>query len=91
MNMEENKQLDVDSTHIDKEVFDRYERFKLLNISQAVSKFKSINRAIRRGHLSPVYTIYPSRPFNNRKPTRGRQFNERKKFIYAELRKLGKI
>ena len=32
-----------------------------------VSKYKSIRRAIRRGHVSPIGMIYPNRPFNNRK------------------------
>ena len=34
---------------------------------EAVSKVKSINRAIRRGHVSPIGIMYPKRPFNNRK------------------------
>lgn len=32
-----------------------------------VSKFKSIRRAIKRGHASIFGDIYPKRPFNNRK------------------------
>ena len=38
-----------------------------------------------RGHVSPHGVVYPSRPFNNRKPTLGRKINEDKKGIYAEL------
>lgn len=53
----------------------------------AVSKFKSVRRAIRRGHVD-LFTgaIYPSRPFNNRKPTRGRKMNNLKKQIYEQLK-----
>lgn len=32
-----------------------------------VSKFKSIRRAIRRGHVSIYGDVYPKRPFNNKK------------------------
>lgn len=33
----------------------------------AVRKVKSIRRAIRRGTVVPFGTMYPKRPFNNRK------------------------
>ncbi len=33
----------------------------------AVSKYKSVRRAIRRGHVSIWGDIYPRRPYNNRK------------------------
>lgn len=33
----------------------------------AVSKFKSVRRAIKRGHVSMWGDIYPRRPYNNRK------------------------
>ena len=33
---------------------------------EAVSKFKSVKRAWRRGHISIYGLIYPKRPFNNR-------------------------
>lgn len=32
-----------------------------------VKKFKSIRRAIRRGHVSIFGDVYPKRPFNNKK------------------------
>lgn len=32
-----------------------------------VSKFKSIRRAIKRGHVSIWGDLYPRRPYNNRK------------------------
>lgn len=56
-----------------------------------VSKFKSIRRAIRRGKVD-LFTgvVYPRRPFNNRKPTPGRRFNESRKEIYGRItRKVG--
>lgn len=54
---------------------------------EAVSKFKSVNRAWRRGHISIYGFIYPNRPFNNRSSKRGtRLFNELRKSIYGQLR-----
>ena len=52
---------------------------------KGVSKFKSIKRAIRRGHVD-LYTgiIFPNRPFNNRRPTKGRWLNELKKRVYGQ-------
>ena len=53
----------------------------------AVSKFRSIRRAIKRGNVDLVTgVIYPKRPFNNRKPTLGRLSNETKKKIYGKIR-----
>lgn len=51
-----------------------------------VNKFKSVRRAIRRGKVD-LFTgiVYPRRPFNNRKPTNGRRFNESRKDIYGQL------
>lgn len=51
-----------------------------------VSKFKSVRRAIRRGKVD-LFTgvVYPRRPFNNRKPTKGRRFNESRKEIYGRI------
>lgn len=54
----------------------------------AVSKFRSINRAIKRGHVSPWGDIYPKRPFNNRTArNNSRPLNELKKQLYGQLRK----
>jgi hypothetical protein len=53
----------------------------------AVSRFKSIRRAIKRGHVDMFFgSIYPKRPFNNRKPTFGRAVNEEKKKAYDHIR-----
>lgn len=51
-----------------------------------VNKFKSVRRAIRRGKVD-LFTgvVYPKRPFNNRKPTPGRRFNESRKEIYGQI------
>ena len=47
---------------------------------QGVKRFKSIRRAIRRGHVSIYGEIYPKRPFKNTKN------NKLKRNIYAQLR-----
>ena len=45
-----------------------------------VKKFKSIRRAIRRGHVSIYGQIYPHRPFKNTKN------NKYKRIIYGQLK-----
>ena len=45
-----------------------------------VKKFKSIRRAIRRGHVSIYGQIYPKRPFKNTKN------NRYKRIIYGQLK-----
>lgn len=53
----------------------------------AVSKFRSVKRAFRRGHISVYGVIYPNRPFNNRTSKKNsRPYNELKKKIYGQLR-----
>ena len=53
----------------------------------AISKFRSIRRAIKRGHVDLITgRIYPKNPFNNRKPTLGRTHNELKKKLYGQFR-----
>lgn len=64
---------------------------------EAVKRFKSINRAIKRGLVSPFGELYPKRPFNNRKNTcrrknaDSRETNTLKKTIYGELKYKGRI
>ena len=59
---------------------------------EAVSKFKSVRRAIRRGHVSVYGFIYPDRPFNNRTAKKGtRPCNELRKKIYGQLRDRNRI
>ena len=51
----------------------------------AVKRFKSVRRAIRRGHVSLDGVIYPKRPFNNAKNKKG-SLNDEKKIIYEHLK-----
>ena len=67
-------------------VGDFYERGILhLRTYEAVSRFKSVRRAIRRGHVSLEGFIYPKRPFNNAKHGKN-SLNGRKKMIYEQLK-----
>lgn len=67
-------------------VGDFYERGILhLRTYEAVSRFKSVRRAIRRGHISLDGVIYPKKPFNNAKHKKG-SLNDEKKRIYERLR-----
>ena len=69
-------------------VGDFYERGILhLRTYEAVSRFKSVRRAIRRGHISLDGVIYPKRPFNNAKHEKG-SLNDEKKRIYEQLKQL---
>lgn len=56
-----------------------------LRTYDAVKRFKSVRRAIRRGHVSLDGVIYPKRPFNNAKHKKGR-LNDEKKRIYEQLK-----
>ena len=56
-----------------------------LRIYEAVKRFKSVRRAIRRGHVSLDGVIYPKRPFNNAKHKKG-SLNDEKKRIYEQLK-----
>lgn len=60
-----------------------------LGTYEAVSKFKSIRRAQRRGLVTPYGTIAPKRPFNNRKRTLGRNFQLKKESIYGQIKQRG--
>lgn len=58
---------------------------------EAVRKYKSVIRAIKRGHVTSEGIIMPSRPFNNKKNSckRGkhsRPMNEEKKRVYASIK-----
>lgn len=54
----------------------------------AVAKFKSVRRAIRRGKVD-LYTglVFPSRPFNNSKDTKGRRIDKLRKEIYGQYKR----
>ena len=67
-------------------VKDFYENDVLhLRTYDAVKRFKSVRRAIRRGHVSLNGVIYPKRPFNNAKHKKG-SLNDEKKRIYEQLK-----
>lgn len=67
-------------------VKDFYENDVLhLRTYDAVKRFKSVRRAIRRGHISLDGVIYPKRPFNNAKHKKG-SLNDEKKRIYEQLK-----
>ena len=55
-----------------------------------VRRYKSPWRAIRKNLASVDGTIYPKRPFNNRKPTRGREMNENKKKFNEFIKAINK-
>lgn len=56
-----------------------------LRTYEAVKRFKSVRRAIKRGHVSLDGVIYPKRPFNNAKHKKG-SLNDEKKRIYEQLK-----
>ena len=58
-----------------------------LRTHEAVKRFKSVRRAIKRGHSSLDGVIYPKRPFNNAKHKKG-SLNDEKKRIYEQLKQL---
>lgn len=60
-----------------------------LGTYEAVSKFKSVRRAQRRGLVTPYGTVAPRRPFNNRKRTLGREFQVKKENIYGQIKQRG--
>lgn len=57
-----------------------------------VHRFKSVRRAMRRGHVTAEGIVMPRRPFNNRantskrKGVHSRSTNELKKQIYEQIR-----
>lgn len=67
-------------------VGDFYEKDILhLRTYEAVSKSKSVRRAIKRGHVSLDGFIYPKRPFNNARHGKN-SLNDKKKKIYEQLK-----
>lgn len=50
----------------------------------AVGRYRSVRRAMRRGHVSLYGDIYPKRPFNNRKRGKGTETYNRRK-VYEQL------
>lgn len=71
------------------EEFEKYIGAGQLKVFDAVRRFRSVRRAMKRGHISSIGEIDPRRPFNNRKPTYGRKFNEDRKDIYGQIKQRG--
>lgn len=72
---------------IEKESIIKEGMFLNLKVFDGVSKFKSIRRAMRRGHVTPWGTIAPKRPFNNRSRKRNtRPLQVEKESIYGQLK-----
>lgn len=51
---------------------------------KGVGKFKSIRRAIKRGHVSIFGDIYPDKPFNNRKRNKQGDVTNLRRKIYEQ-------
>ena len=90
--LEENK---VQRELMSEEEFKEYIHNRIMPLHlatyEAVRKYKSVRRAIRRGCVTSEGIIMPSRPFNNRKNSckRGKhsiQMNEEKKRVYASIK-----
>jgi hypothetical protein len=78
-----------------KEKIEEYKKGSFLrNYIIAAQTFKSVNRAIKRGHISIQGYIAPKRPFNNRantckrKGAHSRFMNEYKKNLYERVRQV---
>lgn len=92
--MEEQKKIERDL--MSQEEFEKYisNGIMILHLItyEGVHRFKSIRRAIRRGHVTTEGIIIPKRPFNNRtntskrKGVHSRSTNELKKQIYEQIR-----
>lgn len=67
-------------------------KFLYLTTYEGVRRYKSVRRAMKRGHVTTEGIIMPKRPFNNRadtskrKDAHSRSTNELKKKIYGQLR-----
>lgn len=90
--MENEEKKVVERPLMGEQEFKEYmEKNRVLLTFEAVGKFKSVNRAIKRGHVSLHGVIYPKRPFNNRVNTSRRKghhsrvVNEEKKVIYGQI------
>ena len=90
--LEENK---VQRELMSEEEFKEYIHNRIMPLHlatyEAVRKYKSVRRAIRRGCVTSEGIIMPSRPFNNRgnsckRGKHSRQINEEKKRVYASIK-----
>ena len=53
---------------------------------EGVKQFKSVRRAIKRGHCSIFGDVYPKRPFSNRKAKKG-SLTYNKRMIYEQFKR----
>lgn len=95
MEMEEQKKIERDL--MSQEEFEKYLADNSgLKTFEAISRFKSVKRAIKRGHVAANGLIAPKRPFNNRANTskrikvHSRGTNELKKQIYEQFKQYQK-
>ena len=56
-----------------------------LRTFEGVGRFRSIRRAIKRGHVSLYGDVYPNRPFSNRKRNKGTATYDRR-MVHEQLR-----
>lgn len=56
-----------------------------LQYFECVKRFRSVKRAFKRGHITNFGYILPKRPFNNRRYTKGRKDNIKKKRIWERI------
>lgn len=87
------KNIVTERNLMSEEEFQEYieENSSKLKYNDYLNKFKHYKRACRRGHMLEDGTLFPNKPFNNRKNTckRGkdsRAFNSHKKKIYEEIK-----
>ena len=57
-----------------------------LSVLGDVDKVKSVWRAMRRGRMSTSGKLYPDRPFNNRKRTKGRKIQKDFERVSLEIK-----
>lgn len=73
-----------DKVRLLEEMGEKPEKVHPLREFSAVSRYKSVFRAIRRGHVSVDGQKFPDRPFNNRKD---RKLQSKKKLIYNDYKR----
>lgn len=86
------KQEVVERELMPQEEFEKYIKDNSgLKTFEAVGRYKSVRRAIKRNHVTREGFLIPRRPFNNRantskkKKAHSRSVNEYKKNIYGQL------
>lgn len=52
---------------------------------ECVKRFRSVKRAFKKGYITNFGYILPKRPFNNRKHSKGRKANIKKKRIWERI------